>query len=52
MKCNKENSLDANYAESNMIKNYKYDNSDKIMESLKLEFEETLIKAKCKLNIN
>ena len=51
LKCNKENSLEAIYAESNMIKNYMDDNSDKIIESLKIEFEETLNKAKSKFNI-
>ena len=49
LKCNKENRLDVNYAESNMIKNYMDDNSDNIMESLKQEFEETLKKAKSKI---
>ena len=46
--CNKDNSLENDYVESNLIKNYIEDNFDKITESLKQEFEETLRKAKSK----
>ena len=52
LKCNKENSLETEYVESDVIKNYMNLCSDKIMESLKLEFEETLTKAKSKINLN
>ena len=49
LKCNEENSLEANYVESNMMKNYMNGCSDKILESLKQEFEETLKEAKSKI---
>ena len=49
LKCHKENSLENNYFESIPMKNYMNSCSDKILESLKQEFEETLKKAKSKI---
>jgi transcription elongation factor Elf1 len=46
MKCSKENNLESDYHESDLMNNYMNDNYDKILETLKNEFEETLKKAK------
>ena len=51
LKCNNDISLEIDYDESTPLKNYMSDYSDKIMESLTQDFEETLSKAKSKINI-
>ena len=48
LKCNKKNSLEIDYFESDLMKNYMNDYSDKILDDLKNKFEETQIKAKGK----
>ena len=48
LKCSKENSLEIDYVESDLMKNYMNDYSDKILENLKQEYEETVKKSKSK----
>ena len=48
LKYNENNSLEINYFESNLIKNFMNLCSDKILESLKQEFEKTLKQVKSK----
>jgi hypothetical protein len=51
LKCNKENNLEINYNESNLIKNLMTHYSDKILASIIEEYEETLGKVKGKFLI-
>jgi hypothetical protein len=57
LKCNKENSLEVDYVESDLLKNYMNLFSEKITKSLEKEFDETVKKSrsiktyKIKLNI-
>ena len=48
LKCKKESSLERDYVESDLMKNYMNDYSDKILENLKQEYEETVKKSKSK----
>ena len=48
LKCNKESSLEIDYKQSKLIQNCMNACSEKILERLNKEFEETLKKSKCK----
>ena len=48
LKCSKENSLEIDYVESDLMKNYMNLFSDKMLEDLKNKFEETQRKARSK----
>ena len=51
LKCNKENSLEIDYVESDLMKTFMNLCSDKILEKLKINFEETHRKAKSKMKL-
>ena len=46
LKCNKENSLEVDYVESDLLKNYMSLCAEKITQSLEKEFDETVQKSK------
>jgi hypothetical protein len=46
LKCNKENSLEVDYVESDLLKNYMNLCAEKITQSLEKEFDETVQKSK------
>ena len=48
LKCNGENSLEIDYKDDDLMKNHMKDNYDRIIESIKQEYEEKLKKAKGK----
>ena len=51
LKCNKENSLEVDYVESGLLKNYMNLCAEKITQSLEKEFDETVQKSKSIKNI-
>jgi hypothetical protein len=51
LKCNKENSLEVDYVESDLLKNYMNLFAEKITKSLEKEFDETVQKSRSKKNI-
>ena len=51
LKCNKENSLENNYVEFDLLKNYMNLCAEKITQSLEKEFDETVQKSKSIKNI-